>query len=232
MEQLLGSLRKLMREMGVEEYAVCGGHAIDLFLGNKTRPHKDLDVAVFWEDRDRIIRFMLHTGWWVFEPCGGRRLHRIRSVADQRRARDNLWCVAPENGHYKFRWCGKGRYTARQDGAEQGCLDFVEFLFNRREEGDFLYDKNPVVRMKLGRAIQRKDGIPYLAPELVLLYKSSSPDNPCYQLDFQNAAPQLGCEALEWLGRALHNMHYGAHAWEAEVKRLLGQSVAAKPPKR
>lgn len=75
-------------------------------------------------------------------------------------------------------------------------------------------------------------GIPYLAPELVLLYKSASPDNPCYRLDFQNAAPQLEREALEWLGRALSIVHQGAHAWEAEVKRLLGQSAAVKPSKR
>ncbi len=70
MEELLYSLHDRMQKIGVE-YAVCGGHATDLFLGRRTRPHKDLDVAVLWEDRDRIVRDMLQLGWRVFEPYGG-----------------------------------------------------------------------------------------------------------------------------------------------------------------
>jgi hypothetical protein len=39
------------------DWYVCGGWAIDVFLGKQTRIHKDLDIAVFWEDRNSIVDF-------------------------------------------------------------------------------------------------------------------------------------------------------------------------------
>ena len=59
--ELIMQLNAFMQNMGVD-YAICGGHAIDLFLGEKTRPHKDLDVAVYWSDRDKIVQHMLNEG--------------------------------------------------------------------------------------------------------------------------------------------------------------------------
>ncbi|MFD2613169.1 nucleotidyltransferase domain-containing protein [Paenibacillus gansuensis] len=44
----------------------CGGAAIDLFVGRKTRIHKDLDIAVFWEDRNLIVEMMLNSGCECF----------------------------------------------------------------------------------------------------------------------------------------------------------------------
>ena len=52
---LIVQLKALMQKTGLE-YALCGGHAIDLFIGKKTRPHKDIDVVIFLEDRDKIIQ--------------------------------------------------------------------------------------------------------------------------------------------------------------------------------
>lgn len=221
MMELCNSLHAMMLEIGAD-YAVCGGYAIDLFLGRKTRPHKDLDVAVFWEDRDRIVQFMLQAGWLVFEPYGGRYLHRIRSVTDQKRIRNNIWCVAPENGHYKFSRRGMGLFAVRQDDAEQETLDFVEFLFNRREDGCFLYARDPAVRLDLKKAIRQAGKLPYLTPELVLLYKSTSLQNPDYALDFANTLPQLEAEEQSWLQNALTIQHGETHEWAAALRRTPG----------
>lgn len=40
------------------DYAICGGFAIDLFLGETTRPHGDLDLLVYWPQRDTVIQCM------------------------------------------------------------------------------------------------------------------------------------------------------------------------------
>ena len=79
---LIDQLNDLMRDIRID-YAICGGFAIDLFLGRKTRVHKDLDVSVFWEDRDKVIRHMLDDGWDVYEPCGDSvgRLYKIKDIA-------------------------------------------------------------------------------------------------------------------------------------------------------
>jgi len=219
-EKLLYGLHDMMQKIGVD-YAVCGGHAIDLFLGRKTRPHKDLDVAVFWEDRDQIVRHMLQLGWLVFEPYGGRYLHQIRNVTVQRKNRNNIWCVAPENKHYKFSRRGKDLFAVRQDDMEQVELNFIEFLFSKQEGGCILYARNPIIRMEMDRAMQAQEGIPCLAPAFVLLYKSTALDNPNYRFDFQNAIPHLKIEELKWLNEALNTEYRGAHEWSTEIHRLL-----------
>ncbi len=66
---------------------------IDLFVGTKTRPHKDLDAAVYWEDRDEIVRCMLDGGWELYEPTRSRYLHKIVAPEAQKREESNIWCV-------------------------------------------------------------------------------------------------------------------------------------------
>lgn len=57
-------------------------------------------------------------------------------------------------------------------------------------------------------------GLPVLAPEIVLLYKSSSPEE--YGEDFRNVAPALSAETRAWLRRALDPVSPG-HAWAGEL---------------
>jgi hypothetical protein len=43
-------------------YAVCGGYALDMFLGKNTRPHVDVDLSVFTKDRKIIAEWFLSKG--------------------------------------------------------------------------------------------------------------------------------------------------------------------------
>ena len=228
---LIKQLNTFMQNIGID-YAICGGHAIDLFLGRKTRPHKDLDVAVYWEDRDEIIGYMLNNNWDIYEPCGMEHLHKINDVNDQKRLRSNIWCVKPSNRHYNFTEHEKDMFAVDFDKSEQNELDYIEFLFNTRKDGDFLYARNQAVMMGLDDAIHVKDNIPYLAPEIILLYKSTAasvvfasqkpasppdffpvPDEAEYQLDFDNAIPMMNEWQLKWLINSLTTMFPNGHKW-------------------
>ena len=77
---LLRKLNKLMLTSGVD-YTVCGGHVIDLYLGYQSRPHKDLDVAVWWEELDRIIQTFFDMKWVIYEPCGEGIIYHITDLA-------------------------------------------------------------------------------------------------------------------------------------------------------
>ncbi|MGM0882346.1 MAG: nucleotidyltransferase domain-containing protein [Bacillota bacterium] len=62
-ESLISHARAHLSDHGFD-WHVCGGGAIDVFLNKKTRIHKDLDIAVFWEDRNSIrseIYFVLRS---------------------------------------------------------------------------------------------------------------------------------------------------------------------------
>lgn len=210
--ELLRQLDRFMDALDCD-YAVCGGHAIDLFLGHKTRPHKDLDVAMFEEDRDDAVNRLLGLGWELYEPCGGACLHKIRSADRQLKRRTNIWCLRPGNRHYRITENKPDLFTVEFDGAEQTELDFIELLFNRRLDGDFLYARNPAIRIPLDRAILQTEGIRFLAPDVVLLYKSSSADNRDYQNDFSHAAPLLPAAGRQWLKNALQAAYPDGHRW-------------------
>jgi len=214
---LITKLNNFVMGMGID-YAICGGHAIDLFLGHKTRPHKDLDVVVFWEDRDKVIQYMLNDGWEIYEPCGMEHLHKINNIHNQKRAKSNIWCVRPNNPHYTFTEQGVDMFAVEFDNSEQTDLDYIEFLFNTRNGEDFLYARNHDVKMKLKAVILKSKDIPYLAPEMVLLYKSTADSEAAYQLDFENTLPKLSNEQLCWLKNALCTMFPKGHRWRNAIK--------------
>jgi uncharacterized protein YndB with AHSA1/START domain len=53
------------------EYWVFGGWAVDLHVGSQTRPHEDLDVAVWQRDQDALARVLAADGWRHAPEAGG-----------------------------------------------------------------------------------------------------------------------------------------------------------------
>lgn len=84
---------------------------------------------------------------------------------------DNLWCIKRNSNSYKINKVYDNFYKIATECKHQNIIDFIELLFNRKEDELFLYKRNPSI--SLSNAIYyTKENIPYLAPELVLLYKS------------------------------------------------------------
>lgn len=55
----LWNVAHLLADFG-RPWGFCGGWAIDLFLGQEIRPHKDIDVAVLRRDQ-YVVRALLAT---------------------------------------------------------------------------------------------------------------------------------------------------------------------------
>lgn len=55
----------------------------------------------------------------------------------------------------------------------QTRLDYIEFLFNDRSKTHFEYARDREIRRELDKAVLFSDGVPYLALEICLLYKSA-----------------------------------------------------------
>lgn len=58
----LARVHELLVRDGIE-YWVFGGWAVDFHAGSVTRPHDDLDIAVWLEDHDRIATLLAADGW-------------------------------------------------------------------------------------------------------------------------------------------------------------------------
>lgn len=217
---MLDELKNIMDSIGVK-WAVCGGDAIDLFVGQQTRAHKDIDVAVFWEDREQIISAFLQEGWRVFEPDRGL-LREITSLKEDLRTEDNLWCIWPESDSYQIRQKRDNFYEITTERKQQDVLDYIEVLFNREQNGRFIYKRNPAISLT-PYLYYDANGIPYLAPEMVLLYKSifvRFVERPEYQdmvenyrHDFTVAVERFDGTQKKWLKEALTTCYPAGHEW-------------------
>ncbi len=205
------------------DWAICGGDAIDMFVGKQTRDHKDIDVAVFWDEREQLLTYLLQGNWRIFEPENGL-LREVTNLQNDYRKKDNLWCILNSSSAYYIEKDHGDFYQITTSRKQQVSLDFIEFLFNDRDGNSFLYKRNH--NIKLGNAILHDfNGIPFLAPEMVLLYKSvftryldsSRPEDismvNCYRHDFNMSLPLLTIEQKYWLKNALLVCYPDGHEW-------------------
>jgi len=58
----LAQTHELFASSGIE-YWLFGGWAVDFHVGSITRPHDDIDLAVWLDDHDRIARLLGAQGW-------------------------------------------------------------------------------------------------------------------------------------------------------------------------
>lgn len=199
---------------GSFEYAFCGGFAIELFLNRTIRKHGDIDVSAYWHDRDKIILYMQSLGWNVYEMCGDGIAHHITNVKFQIKAKRNIFCLKPGCSLVKLTPHGDiDMYYLDFEHSGQTKLNFIEFLFNSRTTDSFLYARNESISLPITKAIFTRDGIPYLAPELILLYKSTDTEREDYQLDYDSAKAEMSAEQRCWLQAALKAMNPSGHKW-------------------
>ncbi len=77
---------------------------------------------------------------------------------------------------------------------------------------DWIFRRNPDVSMPLSRmGFHPLWGLPYLAPEIVLLFKAKHLEARD-RVDFDHAIPALSADARRWLRDAIEKTHPG-HEW-------------------
>jgi hypothetical protein len=162
---------------------IAGGWAIDLFLGGHHRTHHDVDVAVLRRDQGDLHHYL--TGW---------SMTTIRNGAS-------------------FPWL-TGEYLVlpvHEIHATHGN-ERLELLFNEAEHDRWLFRRNTAISLPLHRlGCQSASGIPYICPEVVLLYKAKTPRQIDCE-DFERTLPHLESARRSWLAGALRVCH-PEHPW-------------------
>lgn len=171
---------------------IAGGWAIDLFLGRQSREHEDIDIQVLRRDQ-RDVRALFDT-WdvqaalppprdeaWPF------RAWRRGEVLDP--AIHDIWC----------------RPTPDQPWA-------LQLMVADTREDWWLFRRAPAIARPLATlGGVSAEGVPYLAPEIQLLYKAKG-QRPKDEADFNAALPALDQERRRWLKTALTVVH-PEHTW-------------------
>jgi hypothetical protein len=168
---------------------VAAGWAIDLFLGTQTRQHGDIEIAIpaatFPDIRSRFPGYL-------FDAVGDGRIWE-NATPEVLASTFQTWLRDPASGRY--------------------LLD----VFREPHDGDhWICRRDETIRLPYTDIIRYTvDGIPYLAPELVLLFKAKHV-RPKDQADFDGSLPHMTRRQRETLAGLLARVHPG-HPWLAAL---------------
>jgi hypothetical protein len=175
---------------------IAGGWAIDLFLGEQTRHHEDIDVQILRRDQQAVRT--VFGEWdvqgadpgelpaqWPFREwqLGGFLSPRVHDV----------WCRPNKTSPWT-----------------------LQLMIADTTDDQWLFRRDARIRRSLTTVGHRtNDGIPYLAPEIQLLYKAKAP-RPKDEADFARALPSLDGKSRQWLAQSLALVH-PEHSWLPEL---------------
>ncbi len=172
---------------------IAGGHAIDRFLGRTTRSHADLEIGLLRGDQCALYEHL--EGFEIFVAHQGEL--RVLSEAERRHG-----LAAPLHGL----WC-------QPHGSRAFAL---EVLLDEGDPREWVFRRDARIRRPFAEVVLRDGGgLPYLAPEIQLLYKAKHP-RPKDERDFEAALPALSAARRRWLAEALGVVHAG-HPWSARL---------------
>jgi hypothetical protein len=181
-----------VRDVPIEWY-ISGGWALDLFLGGVERVHHDVDVIVSRSQQMELQKHLTERGWKLVTPFEKK--------------------LQPWLPHMRLE-LPRHQVHAYREG------NFIDLLLTDMDDV-WRYRREPsIMRSKERMSLKSEGGIPYLAPELVLLFKSkntSDHERPKDQTDFEKALPHLEHERRAWLYWALVASSPD-HAW---IKQLI-----------
>jgi Aminoglycoside-2''-adenylyltransferase len=173
---------------GVPRY-VAGGWAIDLFLGAPTRAHADVEIAV---PQGRFVEVAGRFPDCDFYVAGDGQV--VPPSPEALRAHHQTWAWERRVQLWRFD------------------------VFREPHDGDiWICRRDRRIRRSYAEVIRySSDGLPYLSPEIVLLFKAKAVREKD-QVDFETTAPVLSAGQRGWLSDALDLIHPD-HPWRLMLR--------------
>ena len=180
-------------------WCLCGGWAVDAWLGRLTRDHDDVDIAVFHDDR---LAFLEHLAGWQLVA------HDTEVDGDTAAPWNGRPLALPAHIHARSPEAGLPLPDRVDNAAGQGFG--LDVQINERSGDDWIFSREPRIAVPLQRAVRQSDwGLPTLVPEVILLYKAVEPRRRD-KLDFLALLPHLTDEQRDWLRSAISLLD---HPW-------------------
>ena len=165
---------------------IAGGWALDLYLERQTRPHADTDIEIPATAMTALAG-RLH-GWDLRLASAGK-LRRWDPLSAVPHGVNSLWCRPADGEPWRF-----------------------QIMLATTLDDAWIYRRDDRIRRNLADVGMRSDnGVPHLAPEIQLLYKSKDV-RPKDQQDFDTVIGRLRGAQQQWLRRALALVSPG-HPW-------------------
>jgi hypothetical protein len=176
---------------------ISGGWAIDLFLGRQTREHADVDVLIQRKDQ---LAFQEYLSDWDLHKAQQRGLEPWPNGEFLIPGVNDIWC--------------------RRTPAHPWSLQ-IRLLDTRN--GTWVFRRDPTIVGQVAALGWAPDtGIPYLSPEIQLLFKARPETLDRDDADFRNCAPLLERENRGRLLSCLEQHLPVGHQWISLLKELRG----------
>jgi hypothetical protein len=206
---------------------LCGGWAVDAWLGRKTREHGDVDITVFHEDQRAIYEQL--AGWHIIAddvepdtvPVPGRPPWDGH-ILDP----DHRWTWPKTPAHLHARPPGETALAALHAWTnppyKQPADDFnLEVMFNERSGSEWLINPEPRIARPFDVCVRDSPArIPTAAPEVLMFFKATAYwgqydgkyPRDADKADVRALLPLLGGPEREWLRGAVSLLIPG-HPW-------------------
>ncbi|MCM3744459.1 hypothetical protein M3193_09910 [Sporosarcina luteola] len=171
----------------VRPWGIAGGWAIDLFVGNETRVHSDIEIAILREDQHRLKSQLAD---WSFQKV-------VKGELVEWESETLVLPIHELHGNHQT----EGR---------------LEVLLNEVENDQWVFRRDMTITFPSSTLfLISTEGIPYLHPAIVVLYKAINPREKD-QADFHAVKDLLSDKDRQWLCSALE-IHVPGHPWISEL---------------
>ena len=168
---------------------ISGGRALDLHLGRSWREHEDTDVGVVRNELRLVHTFLSDCDLHV--AAAGRLTPWHGDPLDAGRHQNNVWCRLEPDGPW-----------------------VLDLTISEGSDTRWVFRRDPSLQVSWDVAVLRTvGGVPYLAPELQLLFKSKDPRTKD-DADAREVIPELDANRRARLSQLLA----ADHPWQ----RLIG----------
>lgn len=167
-------------------WCIVGGWALDLWLGEQTRDHDDLEFTIlrqdFWAFQQVLCDhelYIAHEGELTFLPPDQPPTPCVQQ----------LWCLDPRDLAWR-----------------------VDMMIEPGTSETWIYKRNYSIRASRTEMVfHDRDGIPYLRPAAILLFKAKHLRGKDID-DFNKVLPELPESERAWLKHYLAELHPN-HLW-------------------
>ncbi|MBT3274458.1 MAG: GNAT family N-acetyltransferase [Spirochaetales bacterium] len=168
---------------------VSGGIALDLHVGYQTREHHDVDISIF--RKDQMVMREVFKDWEIYHThAPGLRYWHDGNYLEEI---PNVWIRGDQKSPWAF-----------------------EVMFENSVDEEWVYRRNSSIRKAIKDIIlTTDDGVPYLRPEIQLLYKGggSSFREKKNLADLKTMLPLLSGPSIDWLIDSLRADFPEGHEW-------------------
>lgn len=167
-------------------WCVVGGWALDLWHGRQTRDHEDLEFTIL---RDDFKAFRHVLKGMQFNTVASGMIEHLQADKEPEAEISQIWCL----------------------DVQQRCWR-VDMMIEPGTPYLWVYKRDPAItRPRAEMVAVTPDGLPYLKPAAVLLFKAKYRRDKD-ELDFANALPRLEPSERAWLKACLATAH-PRHEW-------------------